>query len=86
MKKLTGWQKIILDLLHRYISERGYAPSIEELADSVGRRPNAAAKVLDRLEQGGYIRRGTINGRRIARNIIVIDPPEESKDGSHTHD
>ena len=86
MDKLTGWQRIVLDSLRRYILERGYAPSIEELAEGIGRHPNAAAKVLDRLEARGYIRRETINGRRIARNITIIEPATESKDAAHTND
>lgn len=64
-------RKKILKYVRTYQSKKGYAPTIQEIADAVGLvSPNATRNHLHRLVKDGYLRMEP----RKARAIDVIDP------------
>lgn len=72
MKKLTEKQKQILDLIGRHVKQRGFPPTMQELADELGiRSKNAIFKHLAALENKGFIQR---HGGGAARGITVLHP------------
>ncbi len=72
MKKLTEKQKQVLNIIARGVKQRGYPPTMQELADELGiRSKNAIFKHLIALENKGYI---TKQGGGAARGITVIYP------------
>ena len=72
MKKLTEKQKQILELIGRHVKERGFPPTMQELADELGiRSKNAIFKHLASLESKGFIQR---HGGGTARGITVLHP------------
>lgn len=67
---LTGRQQQILDYLVREVQEKGYAPSVREIAKALGlRSPSTIHQHLMALEQKGCIRR---HGDRM-RALEVVD-------------
>jgi repressor LexA len=63
---LTKRQKEILDFIHSFIDEHGYAPSFEEIADSFGYSSLATVhEHLSNLERKGYIRKAYNESRSI---------------------
>src|SRR5690606_14154555 len=63
---LTRKQRNILDYLTRAISELGYAPSLEEIAEEFGYQSLATVhEHLTNLERKGYIRRSYNESRSI---------------------
>lgn len=72
MKNLTEKQKQILNLIARDVKQRGYPPTMQELADELGiRSKNAIFKHLTALQNKGYIVR---HGGGAARGITVVHP------------
>jgi repressor LexA len=70
MKKLTEKQKQILELIGRHVKQRGFPPTMQELADELGiRSKNAIFKHLAALESKGFIQR---HGGGAARGITVL--------------
>jgi repressor LexA len=67
---LTKRQKEILAFLSEYLKERGYSPSLDEIAKHFGIASlNAIYKHLRVLEERGFIRR--LSNR--ARSITIVD-------------
>jgi repressor LexA len=63
---LTKRQKQILDYIHGFIDEQGYAPSFEEIAQSFGYSSLATVhEHLSNLERKGYIRKSYNESRSI---------------------
>jgi repressor LexA len=63
---LTKRQKEILDFIHAFIDEHGYAPSFEEIAGSFGYSSLATVhEHLSNLERKGYIRKSYNESRSI---------------------
>ncbi len=63
---LTKRQKEILDYIHSFIDEQGYAPSFEEIARSFGYSSLATVhEHLSNLERKGYIRKSYNESRSI---------------------
>jgi repressor LexA len=63
---LTKRQKEILDYIERFIEDRGYAPSFEEIAESFGYSSLATVhEHLSNLERKGYIRKSYNESRSI---------------------
>ena len=63
---LTKRQREILDYLTEYIGDRGYAPSFEEIAETMGFRSLATVhEHLSNLERKGVIRRDFNESRAI---------------------
>lgn len=58
MKGLSSRQEQILNFIEDYQEEKGYSPSVREIADAVGLASGSTAHGhLDRMEKKGYIRR-----------------------------
>jgi repressor LexA len=78
---LTKRQREILDYLTRYIDDHGYAPSFEEIAETMGYGSLATVhEHLSNLEKKGVIRRGFNESRSIevltrARTTGVAEVP-----------
>jgi repressor LexA len=63
---LTKRQKQILDFIHDFIEEHGYAPSFEEIAEAFGYSSLATVhEHLSNLERKGYIRKSYNESRSI---------------------
>ena len=63
---LTKRQKEILDFIHGFIDEHGYAPSFEEIAKAFGYSSLATVhEHLSNLERKGYIRKSYNESRSI---------------------
>lgn len=73
MNELTPKQKVLLDHLSYEIRTNGLPPTISELAKSLKvKSKNAVVKLLNSLEQKGYIKRSSK-----ARDIQVLNPEGE---------
>jgi repressor LexA len=58
MKKLTARQQRVLDLTRDYIADKGYPPTLRELADGLGVGvTRGVVKHLEALERKGYLKR-----------------------------
>lgn len=65
-KELTKRQTSILEFLEAYLSERGYPPSLREIAKRFSiKSPKNARKHLEALEKKGFIRRSPNISRAI---------------------
>jgi repressor LexA len=57
---LAPVQRQTLEFLRNFLSEKGYAPSLKDIAEFIGvKSPSTAHFHLERLENKGFIRRGT---------------------------
>jgi repressor LexA len=77
--ELTGRQKELLDFLKGFLRERGFPPTLREMASHFGLKgPRGPQKVLNILERKGYIRKKAGESRAIeilglsSRNIVSI--------------
>ena len=71
-KKLTSSQEKVLNFLKNYFREKGFPPTLREIASHFGLRgPKAPQKTLQILEMKGYIRR--VPGG--SRAIEMLIPP-----------
>jgi repressor LexA len=65
-EKLTRKQERVFSFLMEHLKQRGYPPTVREIAESLGLAgPNSAKKFLDILERKGYIRRAPGSSRAI---------------------
>ena len=65
-RPLTDRQRMILHVIQKYVTQRGYAPSIRELGAAVGIRSSNGVMVhLSALVKKGYIRRSAGKSRTI---------------------
>ncbi len=79
MDELTPRQREILELIRRFISERGYPPTRSEICEALGfRSPNAAESHLRALARKGAIemRKGASRGLRLTGAATAEPPPE----------
>jgi len=79
MEKLTGKQKIILDILKRLIAKNGYPPTVRE----IGKEANLSSPAtihfhLKKLEEKGYIRQDPKKNRTI--EILVPNEYLDTQD------
>ncbi len=71
-KRLTPTQERVFDFLKEYLGEKGFPPTLREIAFHFGLRgPKAPQKTLNILERKGYIRK--IPGG--SRAIEILPPP-----------
>ncbi len=64
--ELTSTQEKVLDFLKDFVQERGYPPSLREIASQFGLKgPRAPQKTLTILEKKGYIRRAPGGSRTV---------------------
>lgn len=74
---LTPRQRLILQVVRRSVHERGFPPSVRELATAVGlASPSSVAHQLKVLEGKGFIRRDP-NRPRTIEVILPGAPPDE---------
>lgn len=72
MVDLTEKQQAIYDYIRRYITERGMAPSYEEIRKTLRFRSyNSVQKYLKKLEEKGYIKSPWKNRKRA---LELVDP------------
>lgn len=58
MQRLSKKQQMVFDYIKESIDEKGFAPSVRDIASAVGyASPSTAQYVLDKLEELGYIER-----------------------------
>ncbi|MFC2946889.1 transcriptional repressor LexA [Virgibacillus sediminis] len=66
MTKLSKRQQMILDYIKEQVSEKGYPPSVREIAEAVGLASSSTVHGhLSRLESKGFIRRDPTKPRAI---------------------
>ena len=64
----------LLQFIRSYRAERGYPPSVQEMADAGGWASiTSVIRHLDKLEELGYVRRQ----RHQARSVSILRPAEE---------
>ncbi|GAA3723985.1 transcriptional repressor LexA [Salinactinospora qingdaonensis] len=81
--KLTDRQQSVLNVIHRYVQQRGYPPSIREIGDAVGlSSPSSVAHQLKVLQRKGYLHRDQ-NRPRAVEIRIPGQPPVRSWDELH---
>ncbi|MCM3738962.1 transcriptional repressor LexA [Oceanobacillus luteolus] len=72
MTKLSKRQQMILDFIKEEVNEKGYPPSVREIAVAVGLASSSTVHGhLERLEAKGYIRRDPTKPRAI--EILDLD-------------
>ena len=75
-KALSSRQKRIITFIHEFLRDKGYPPSIRDIADRCGISSTSVVVYnLDRLEEAGYIRRHS----DISRGIELLDKQQDSK-------
>ena len=75
-KELTRRQEEILEFLKDFVMERGFPPTLREIASHLGiRGPKGPHKALRILERKGYLRR--VSGGSRALEIVGVSPAEE---------
>jgi len=58
VKQLTRRQRQLLDFIGEFLRQRGYPPSVREMAAAIGARyPNTVTCLVRALEKKGYLRR-----------------------------
>ncbi len=75
-------QKRVLDFILSTVEERGYPPSVREIADAVGlASPSTVHAHLEALQKKGYIRKDATKPRAIAISYAPGMGPAESSSG-----
>ena len=75
-------QKKILDFILGTVEERGYPPSVREIADAVGlASPSTVHAHLEALQRKGYIRKDATKPRAIEVSYALDIGPASSRDG-----
>ena len=75
-KALSSRQKRIITFIHEFLRDKGYPPSIRDIADRCEiSSTSVVAYNLDRLEEAGYIRRHS----DISRGIELRNKQQDSK-------
>lgn len=80
---LTARQRLILDMITSTTAERGYPPSVREIADAVGlASPSSVQHQLGVLQKKGFINRDTSRARALdVRGPEVAGLPEHLTEG-----
>jgi len=83
---LTQRQRLVLEHIHRSVTERGYPPSMREIGDAVGlTSPSSVKHQLASLERKGFIRRDPNRPRAIEVVLPdVADAPVDVTDSGNT--
>lgn len=70
MQGLTERQQQILNAIASYVNEKGYSPTVREIADMVGIKSSSTLHAhLQRLEKKGYITKERGKPRTITVNM-----------------
>ncbi len=73
IESITEPQKRTLRVIENCLQERGYPPTIQELADELGITPASTHGQVKQLERKGYLKRES----RKARSLVLVRPPDE---------
>ncbi len=66
VKPITGRQKEVLDFINSFVRDRGYAPSLRDLAKFLGTKNLSTAQYfIEQLEKKGYLKRERHKNRGI---------------------
>jgi repressor LexA len=77
-KELTRRQEEVLEFLKDFVMERGFPPTLREIASHLGvKGPRGPQKALQILERKGYLRR--VSGGSRALEIAGVSPAEARK-------
>ncbi len=68
IKPLTGKQKETLDFISSFVRENGYSPSLQEIANHIGKNLSTAQYFVNELEEKGYLTKNA----NMARGIVPI--------------
>ncbi len=75
---LTSTQKKVLNFLKNYLREKGFPPTLREIASRFGLKgPRAPQKTLSILERKGYLRKVPGGSRAIE---ILFNPPHTARE------
>jgi len=78
-KEITIRQRKVLDCVRDSIRERGVAPTVREIGDSIGARSSCTVfKHLEALERKGFIRKDRYKYRSIS--VVGMEPPVRPAD------
>lgn len=66
VKPLTGKQKEALDFINSFIRENGYSPSLQEIADHIGKNLSTAQYFVKELGEKGYLVKSANRARGIS--------------------
>jgi len=70
MEKLSVRQQQVYDYIKRYITEKGFSPSLADIALGLNLHDNTIVVHIAALKRKGYIR----SEYRTARSFVIIDP------------
>jgi repressor LexA len=73
VESITQPQQRTLRVIENCLQERGYPPTIQELADELGITPASTHGQVKQLERKGYLKR---EGRK-ARSLVLVRQPDE---------
>jgi len=75
---LTSTQKKVLNFLKNYLREKGFPPTLREIASHFGLKgPRAPQKTLSILERKGYLKKVPGGSRAIE---ILLNPPHTARE------
>ena len=77
LKEITGPQRRTLKEIRRFLHQRGFPPTIKELADILGISHASAHDQVNQLVRKGYLRREPRKARGLA---IIREPEDEASD------
>ena len=66
IKPLTGKQKDTLDFINLFVRENGYSPSLQEIADHIGKNLSTAQYFVKELGEKGYLVKNANRARGIS--------------------
>lgn len=66
MKPLTGKQKQVSDFINAFIREKGFSPSLKEIAKHLGKEVSTAQYFVEQLKQKGYLKKDANMARGIS--------------------
>jgi len=66
IKPLTGKQKKTLDFINFFLREKGFSPSLHEIAKFLGKNPSTAQYYVNELKEKGYLTKNANKARGIS--------------------
>jgi repressor LexA len=66
VRPLTPRQKDVLDFLKKYLNEKGYSPSLEEVAKHLGISIPSVHQHIELIQKKGYLKKDEFQARSIA--------------------
>lgn len=65
IKPLTGKQKQVFDFIASFVQENGFSPTLQEIADYLGKNISTAQHHVDELIKRGYLKKNSNKARGI---------------------